>query len=672
MQSPTSIDHQFEEGEQMNRLKIDCLLIWLISLPMTTGLMAQNDAATQVRGYLQRGNQALKSGDWVEAEREYRAGLQLESGLFELHSNLGLACYFQQKYEPAEEAFLAALRINPNVYVPNFFLGIIYHRRGQFSKTLPLLTKATKLQPQDAEAHYWLGLNLTNSSNYEAAAKEIGLAIELGASNVDAFYLLGKTYAKLAQHAVEKAVSVPADGSLYRHLVLARQAQLAGNWSLARKYYAAARRQNGAAREIGFELGQVALGSSDWETAISEFQSALLVDPKSYRSHFGLAQAYLNLQETKKALFHLQQALNIRPEFFQLVPPAIIALSEDQSLQMQRQLQQEQATSGGGAALLSLWLTERQKDQALTESRLRDFESQRKMLTDRFTPVPLPRQATQLKQTAGRLLKNKRFEEAVRAYAALGRADAADPKIHLLLAEALSEIGKHKEAGAALRQYLHFYPTDGDALFRLAQCYEKLSVEAFGQISKIDATSYRNHQLLAESMLERSNWEGALKEFHSALAMKPNDSELYFGLGRAYLKAGRIPDAAEQFQTALELDPFDPSVTYSVGLCHYLNREPEKALHFLRKAVGQDPNLLAAREQLGRVLVMQGQHAEAVPELEAALPVDSDGSLHYLLSVCYRKLEQPEKAKVALEVSEQIRARNRELAESKVGEPPPP
>jgi len=130
--------------------------------------------------------------------------------------------------------------------------------------------------------------------------------------------------------------------------------------------------------------------------------------------------------------------------------------------------------------------------------------------------------------------------------------------------------------------------------------------------------------------------------------------------------------AAEQFQTALKLDPFDPSVTYSVGLCHYLNRDPEKALPYLKKAVGQDPNLLEAREQLGRVLVMQGQHAEAIPELEAALPLDNDGSLHYLLSVCYRKLEQPEKAKGALEASEQIRARNRELVESKVGEPSPP
>jgi tetratricopeptide (TPR) repeat protein len=643
-----------------------------LALPLvfltTITLIAQNDAPTRLQRYLQKGNQALKSGDWVEAEKQYRAALQLDAELFEVHSNLGLSCYFQQKYEQAEEAFLAALRINSNVFVPNFFLGIIYHGRGEFSKTLPLLTKATQLQPEDAEAHYWLGLNLANSGDYEAAAKEMALAIDRGSGTVDAFYHLGKTYAKLAQHAVEKAVSIPVDGTLYHQLVLAKRAQLAGNWSLARRYYEAARRQNGAVREIALELGQVALASSEWVSATTEFQAELVLDPQSYQSHFGLAQAYLNLQEMEKALFHLRQALNIRPEFFQPIPSVVIDLPEDKSLQLQEKVLREYSRYGGEAALLSIWLAEQLKNPVLSQSSLREFERQRKILTDRFTSVPLPGQATQLKQTAESLLKNKRFEEAVRAYTSLQRLNAADHKIHLPLAEALSEIGKHKEASAALSHYLHFFPMDGHALFRLAQCYEKLSVEAFSQISKVDARSYRNHQLLAESLLERSDWGGAVKEFQSALAMEPNDSELYFGLGRAYLKAGRISDAAEQFQTALKLDPFDPSVTYSVGLCHYLRKEPDKAIHFLRKAVSQDPNLLAAREQLGRVLVMQGQHAEAVPELEASLPVDSDGSLHYLLYVCYRKLQKPEKAKAALEASEQIRTRNRELVESKVGE----
>jgi len=650
---------------------IGCVLALLLFCRTTPGLADRNDPG-QAEKYLQKGNQALKSGNWAQAESDYRAGLKLSAGLFELHSNLGLSCYFQQKYDEAESAFLAALKINPDVFVPNFFLGIIHHRRGEFSKTLPLLTKAVKLKPEDPEAHYWLGLNLANSGDHEAAAKEIELAIKHGSGNVDSFYQLGKTYSKLAQHAVEKAVSVPADGTLYRQLVLAKQAQLAGNGSLARKYYEAARTQNGAATEIGLELGHVALASSEWASATVEFQAELLLDPQSYRSHFGLAQAYLNLQETKKALFHLQRALNIRPEFFQPIPPVVIDLPEDKTLELLAQMRQERSPYDGAAALLSMWLAERLRNAAQSQSSLRDFEGQLKRLTDRFAPVPLPAQVAPLKAKAESLLKNKRFEEAARAYASLRAMKAVDHKIHLRLAEALSAIGKHQAARDALSQHLQFFPTDGYAFFRLAQSYEKLSVEAFSQISKIDASSYRNHQLLAESLLERSDWAVAVKEFQSALAMKPNDSELYFGLGRAYLKAGRISDAAEQFQMALKLDPFDPSVTYSVGLCHYLNREPEKAVLFLRKAVGQDPNLLAAREQLGRVLVTQGQHAEAIPELEAALPLDNDGSLHYLLYVCYRKFQKPEKAKAALEASEQIRARNRELVESKVGEPPPP
>jgi tetratricopeptide (TPR) repeat protein len=649
-----------------------CVLTMLFLSLTRPGLADRNDLPNQAEKYLQLGNQALKSGDWAQAESNYRAGLKLKAELFELHSNLGLSCYFQQKYDQAEAAFMAALRINPNVFVPNFFLGILHHRRGEFSKTVPLLTRAVKLNPEDPEAHYWLGLNLSNAGDPEGGAKEIELAIKHGSRNVDSYYQLGKTYSKLAQQAVQKAVSVPLDGTLYRQMVLAKQAQLAGNWSLARRYYEAAREQNGAIKGIALELGQVALSLSEWASATAEFQAELLLDSQSYRSHFGLAQAYLNLQETKQALFHLQHAMSIRPEFFQPIPPVVIDLPEDKSLELLAQIRQERSDHSGATALLSMWLAERLRDATLSQSSLRDFENQRKLLADRIESVRLAAQGEPLKEKAEMLLKSKRFEAAALAYASLRALKPVDHKIHLPFAESLAEIGRYQEARDALTQHLHFVPTDGYALFRLAQCYEKLSVEAFGQVSKIDAGSYRNHQLLAESLLERSDWAAAVREFQSALAMKPNDSELFFGLGKAYLKAGRIADASEQFQMALKLDPFDPSVTYSVGLCHYLNREPEKAVLFLRRAISQDPNLLVAREQLGRVLVMQGQHAEAVPELEAALPVDNDGSLHYLLYVCYRKFHKSEKAKAALEASEQIRARNRELVESKVGERPSP
>lgn len=645
-----------------------CVWVLLIVGMALPGLAQRNSDVAGVEKYLRKGNEALKSGDWAQAEQEYRAALSLDAKRFEVHSNLGLSCYFQKKDDDAESAFSAALEINPNAFVPNFFLGIIYHRRGELSKTLPLLAKAVKLKPEDPEAHYWLGLNLANSGDHDAAANEIELAIKHGSRNVDSLYQLGKIYSKLAQRAVERAVGAPGDGTLYRRLVLAKQAQLGGNWPLARRYYESARQQHAAAKGIALELGHISLASSEWASATAAFQAELSLDPYSYRSHFGLAQAYLHMHETKKALVHLQHALDIRPEFFQPVPVVTVDLAPQKVHELLEPIRQERSAHSGAAALLSLWLASQVNNSALTESSLRDFEAQQKLLAARFRQAPLRTQVPSLKQQAESLSKQKRYEAAARAYTSLRRLRPADPGIALGLAEVLSELGKHREGRDAFGVYLRSFPADGYALFRLAQCHEKLSVEAFGQIPKIDASSYRNHQLLAESCLERSDWGAAVTEFQNALAVKTDDSELYFGLGRAYLKAGKIAEAAEQFQMALKLDPFDPSVTYSVGLCYYLSREPEKALIFLKKAVGQDPGLLTAREQLGRVLVMQGQHAEAIPELEAALSVDNDGSVHYLLYVCYRKFQKTDKAKAALEASERIRARNRELVESKVGE----
>ena len=58
---------------------------------------------------------------------------------------------------------------------------------------------------------------------------------------------------------------------------------------------------------------------------------------------------------------------------------------------------------------------------------------------------------------------------------------------------------------------------------------------------------------------------------------------------------------------------------------------------------------------LGRAYVEDGQAARAVPHLEAALPTDEDGSLHFQLARAYRETGQAEKATRTLEAFQQLR-----------------
>ena len=69
-----------------------------------------------------------------------------------------------------------------------------------------------------------------------------------------------------------------------------------------------------------------------------------------------------------------------------------------------------------------------------------------------------------------------------------------------------------------------------------------------------------------------------------------------------------------------------------------------------------NPDLLLTHANLGKVFAHQGRLAEAVKELEIALPSDSQGELHYQLASLYQKLGKTSEAQQALAESQRLRA----------------
>src|SRR6478672_3416246 len=94
------------------------LLLGLSILFLTNGL--QSDTLEDLAS---RGAAAMQRGDYATAEREYRAATVLAPGMAQILSNLGLALTLQEKFQEAEKPFRAALKADPSLFVPNYFLG---------------------------------------------------------------------------------------------------------------------------------------------------------------------------------------------------------------------------------------------------------------------------------------------------------------------------------------------------------------------------------------------------------------------------------------------------------------------------------------------------------------------------------------------------------------------
>jgi Tfp pilus assembly protein PilF len=118
-----------------------------------------------------------------------------------------------------------------------------------------------------------------------------------------------------------------------------------------------------------------------------------------------------------------------------------------------------------------------------------------------------------------------------------------------------------------------------------------------------------------------------------------------------------------------------PDLNYMEGDSLLHLEEAGRAIPYLEAAVRADPKMMGAHASLGLAYARAGQPSKAVPHLEAASPIDADGSLSYQLSRAYQATGQPEHARQALEryqeIVKKVQAQKDELSkEAQITAPP--
>jgi tetratricopeptide (TPR) repeat protein len=145
---------------------------------------------------------AQDRGDYRSAANTYEEILKLRPKLAEAWANLGLMHQFLGEYSRADHDFQVALSKNPQLYVPNLFLGLNLIRTHQPRDALRYLDQAENLNPRDEQAA--LGLARTYQALHEdtAANDWFYRAKEVNPRDPDAWYGLGVTYLSLQDAAV--------------------------------------------------------------------------------------------------------------------------------------------------------------------------------------------------------------------------------------------------------------------------------------------------------------------------------------------------------------------------------------------------------------------------------------------------------------------------------------
>lgn len=192
-----------------------------------------------------------------------------------------------------------------------------------------------------------------------------------------------------------------------------------------------------------------------------------------------------------------------------------------------------------------------------------------------------------------------------------------------------------------------------DSLYWQSRAANELARAAFAQLAKLPP-SVQSHQVLAELHRNQGRHAESIREWKAALELAPGDLRLEEELATSVYMTKDFAAAEKMTRSLIAKDPGVAELHFILGDCLMNQQQPEQALQPLQTALRLRRDYPAAHAVLGRALIQLGRGGEAIPHLEAALPVDTDGSLHFQLSRAYQDAGMPERAAAMLKAYREI------------------
>ncbi|HEV2493103.1 MAG TPA: tetratricopeptide repeat protein [Terriglobia bacterium] len=140
-------------------------------------------------------------------------------------------------------------------------------------------------------------------------------------------------------------------------------------------------------------------------------------------------------------------------------------------------------------------------------------------------------------------------------------------------------------------------------------------------------------------LLLQGDLKGAERAFETVTRLDPGYADGWVNVARARVQEGNTEAAKPLLTKALEINPRLASAHYFDGLALKADGNYPAAYDQFAEVAAQYPRDRVNRNQMGRMLFLQRQYAQAVAQYEKTLSVDpEDLEAHYNMMLCYRGL----------------------------------
>jgi serine/threonine protein kinase/tetratricopeptide (TPR) repeat protein len=150
------------------------------------------------------------------------------------------------------------------------------------------------------------------------------------------------------------------------------------------------------------------------------------------------------------------------------------------------------------------------------------------------------------------------------------------------------------------------------------------------------------HQNLAAALNSKRDFDGAIREFQSALQIDPKSADAHLHLGYLWKAKGEGEKAISEFDAAIRecreairLDPKDATTQCNLGVALWEKGDLDAAFREFQSAVRISPNLAMAHNYLGLVLQRKGRLDDAISEFREAVRFDAISARNHLAGALY-------------------------------------
>jgi tetratricopeptide (TPR) repeat protein len=507
--------------------------------------------------YIMIGRGYQNAGKTDLAAREFTRAAEIDAKGSRAHYFLGLLYLSQNEWvatPAAREQFMEEVKVNPNDFFGNFFLGYLDNSDKLYDDSDRYLKTAARAQPDWPETYLYMGLNAfarhDNKSAEELLRKAVALTGDDNARNNyqirRAYYVLGRIcfqtdrkeeasrYTKLFSELQQKADEETRANSPASKTMGTMGSGMASAPSVP----------TSAVLDPGTSpTGSVSQLTPEQKAEVTSAEQRLSVILGNAYNDLGTSEA--RQKKYSEALANFQQAEKWNPAIPHLMRNVgFAAFRAGQHAEAARALQVAEQQDPG----------------------------------DKMIPPML----------AMSLFSSDQYAKAVPAFEKLGDAAYTDPRIAYALAVSLARSNQVEKAKAVVARM------------------------------SSSATTPEAQLLLGQAYSEVGDQQQALATFQKALQASPSLPRAHYFAGMAQLKLKQPAQAVEEFEAELKLNSNDPDAQFQLGKLLLEQGKAQPALPHLEAASKGTPAPEGVHEQLAQAYRKLGRTADAEREANLA------------------------------------------------------